>query len=83
MLVCWCSLHAKALATLKTIRRPKTRPCRSASKMLLELIFSSFAIFNLVLLTPMLGLSPRKLKKTGLQKNRFRKAPCSAHRGPS
>lgn len=47
----------------------------SAGKMILELIFSSFAIFNLYLLSPMLGLSTEKLKQIVRKVCRGPKAP--------
>lgn len=65
----WSSLPL-SLTEFQSIRR---RPADIHTTMLLELIFSSFAVFNLVLLTPMLSMSPRKI---GLAKKKQRK--CKA-----
>lgn len=43
--------------------------------MILELIFSSYAIFNLCLLTPMLGLSTQNLRRKVRNTSGGQKAP--------
>lgn len=75
-----CSVHSyrfsntiiRRLLLSSTVSAHKISTHPQLPNMLLELIFSSFAVFNLVLLTPMLGLSPRKLC---LPKKRERGAP--------
>lgn len=67
-----CIIDRTPLLLFARVSAHKISTLPRLPNMLLELIFSSFAVFNLILLTPMLGLSPRKLR---LPKKRERKAP--------